>query len=119
MFWGFMEAHKQVWSMGKNNLRTTVKDLMVFLKGFPNLLSVFVRQGDVQFNKPTLREANKKRETLVNDDHKDYDRQDHCSIDGDCDDDNVDDIKNWSDQSYGGQGEEGGKEAEGKEQIQL
>ena len=58
-------------------------------------------------------------ETLVNDDHKDYDRQDHCSIDGDCDDDNVDDIKNWSDQSYGGQWEEGGKEAEGKEQIQL
>ena len=55
----------------------------------------------------------------MNENNKDYDRQDHCSIDGDCDDDNVDDIKNWSDQSYGGQGEEGGKEAEGKEQIQL
>ena len=50
MFWGFLEAHKKVVSMEKNNLRTmitpgeggltAVKDSMVFFEGFPNTIQV-------------------------------------------------------------------------------
>ena len=35
MFWGFLEAHKQVWSLGKKNLRTmTTNPIMMGGRGF-------------------------------------------------------------------------------------